>query len=37
LEKTGASNNPKALFIPSYADAKFSIIEGTTTQTIKIK
>ena len=37
VEKAGVSNNPKALFIPSYKDAKFSLSEELIYKTIKIK
>ncbi|MGD1839736.1 MAG: DUF2141 domain-containing protein [Thermonemataceae bacterium] len=36
-EKTGASNNPKALFIPSFNQAKFDLSKETINLTIQIK
>lgn len=37
VEKTGASNNPKVLSIPSYSDAKFIVSETLSVQIIIIK
>ena len=37
VEKVGVSNNPKALFIPYYDDAKFFLSGELVVKTIKIK
>jgi len=36
-EKTGASNNPKVMFIPSFNDAKFSLRDSLLSLSIKLK